>query len=78
MSTILQIQPAIFCENCKDCGARPVIKQFKGKYIIMCPNSNDHYSTKPGMVNANIAEWNQKNRKQKPLVITPMTSQKAS
>ena len=73
MTQIYQIQPAIFCEPCKECGARPVLKLEKSLYIVMCPNN--HYSTKPGLVDVN--DWNLKNKTQKPFVKdTPI--QKAS
>ena len=62
MPHIYKIQPAIFCEPCKDCGARPVIKQVKGKFIVQCPNNESHYSTKPGLVD--VKDWNLKNKKQ--------------
>jgi hypothetical protein len=58
MIQIYQIQPAVFCEPCKDCGARPVLKLEKLKYTVMCPNN--HYSTKPGLVDVN--DWNIKNK----------------
>ena len=58
MINIYPIQPAVFCEPCKDCGARPVIKLEKSKYSVMCPNN--HYSTKPGLVDVN--DWNLKNK----------------
>ena len=73
MTQIYQIQPAIFCEPCKECGARPVLKLEKSLYTVMCPNN--HYSTKPGLVDVN--DWNLKNKTQKPFVKdTPI--QKAS
>ena len=73
MSDILQIQPAIFCEPCKECGARPVIKQVKDKYSVMCPTNKRHYQTKPGLVDIN--DWNLKNKVHNPL---GQPSQKAS
>lgn len=76
MSTFLQIQPNIFCENCKECGARPVIQQTNGKYMVICPNDKTHYRTKAGLID--LDDWNLKNKKQKPFVITPATTQKAS
>jgi len=73
MIQIYQIQPAIFCEPYKECGARPVLKLEKSLYAVMCPNN--HYSTKPGLVD--VEDWNFKNKKQKPFVKdTPI--QKAS
>lgn len=69
----LQIQPLIFCEPCKDCGARPVIDQMKGKFIVRCPNDKKHYKTKLGLVD--IADWNLKNKVQRPFV---SQTQKAS
>lgn len=60
MSKILQIQDNIFCEPCKDCGARPIIEQTKGAYLVRCPKSKDHYQTKAGIVD--IKDWNLKNK----------------
>ena len=74
MKDFLQIQPAIFCEPCKDCGARPVVEQLKDKFVVRCPNEDRHYKTKPGLIN--IADWNLKN-KQVPQMI-PAQQQKAS
>jgi len=76
MSIIIQIQPNIFCENCKECGARPVIEQIKDKFIVTCPNDKKHYKTKPGLIN--VDDWNLKNRIQKPLIMTSIPAQKAS
>ena len=77
MTTFLQIQPAIFCENCKDCGARPVVQQVKGKFMVLCPNDKNHYRTKVGLVD--IQDWNNKNKQQKTIAITtPLSAQKAS
>jgi hypothetical protein len=76
MSITYNIQPNIFCENCKDCGARPVIEQVKGGYMVVCPNDKKHYRTKVGLVN--IDDWNLKNRKQQPAVINSLSSKKAS
>lgn len=64
MIQIYQIQPAIFCEPCKDCGARPVIKLEKSKYSVICPNNPNHYSTKPGLIDIN--DWNLKNKNHMP------------
>jgi hypothetical protein len=58
MTQTYLIQPAIFCEPCKDCGARPIIKLENSKYTVMCPNN--HYSTKPGLIDVN--DWNIKNK----------------
>jgi hypothetical protein len=75
MADYYQIQPAIFCEPCKDCGARPVIQQTKDKFVVLCPNDKDHYKTKPGLID--IKDWNLKNKKQIPFVNT-VPAQKAS
>ena len=74
MSNFLPIQPAIFCELCKDCGARPVVEQSKAGYIVRCPDNKKHYRTKPGLVD--IADWNLKNKSHMPFVSIP--KQKAS
>jgi hypothetical protein len=63
MSHIYQIQSAIFCEPCKECGARPVLKLEKLQYTVMCPNNSNHYRTKPGL--ADVNDWNLKNKVQK-------------
>jgi len=60
MKNFVQIQGNIFCEPCKDCGARPVIEQVKGSFIVRCPNNSEHYQTKPGLVDIN--DWNLKNK----------------
>ena len=60
MKGFVQIQANIFVEPCKDCGARPVIEQKKGTFIIRCPKHDNHYQTKPGLVD--IADWNLKNK----------------
>jgi hypothetical protein len=69
MSNFLSIQPAIFCEPCKDCGARPVVEQIKGKFIVKCPNNKNHYRTKPGLVD--IQDWNLKNKVHTPFLNIP-------
>ncbi|WP_461451034.1 hypothetical protein [Mucilaginibacter sp.] len=61
MIQICEIQPDFFCEPCKDCGARPVLKQEKGLFSVICPTNPKHYSTKPGLVDIN--DWNIKNKK---------------
>ena len=76
MSNFLSIQEAFFCENCKDCGARPVVEQVKGSFVVRCPNNNKHYKTKPGVIVDNIKEWNLRNRVHTPIVKMP--AQKAS
>ena len=77
MDIFIQIQPAIFCENCKECGARPVIQQVKSQYRVLCPNDKNHYSTKVGLID--IQDWNKKNQPQKTIAInTPLSAQKAS
>jgi len=60
MSQVYQIQSAIFCEPCKECGARPILKLEKSQYIVTCPNNPNHYSTKPGL--ADVNDWNLKNK----------------
>jgi hypothetical protein len=60
MKGFIQIQANIFVEPCKDCGARPVIEQQKGHFIVMCPKSDNHYQTKLGLVD--IDDWNLKNK----------------
>ncbi len=74
MSNYLPIQPAIFCEPCKDCGARPVVEQSKNGYVVRCPHDKKHYKTKPGLVD--ITDWNLKNKAHMPFVASP--KQKAS
>jgi hypothetical protein len=71
----LPIQPFIFCEPCKDCGARPVIEQVKSQFVVRCPNDKKHYSTKPGLIN--IKDWNLVNKIPIHLV-TESPAQKAS
>lgn len=60
MKDFIQIQANFFCEPCKDCGARPVIEQQKGTFIVRCPKHDSHYQTKPGLVD--IDDWNLKNK----------------
>jgi hypothetical protein len=60
MSAFINIQPNIFCEVCKDCGARPVIEQRERKYFVICPGNNNHYQTRSGMIDVN--EWNRFNK----------------
>jgi hypothetical protein len=60
MRNFVQIQENIFCEPCKDCGARPVIEQHKSKFIVRCPKDKNHYQTKPGLID--IEDWNLKNK----------------
>ncbi|WP_183575151.1 hypothetical protein HDF18_14430 [Mucilaginibacter sp. X5P1] len=74
MNNFLSIQPAIFCEPCKDCGARPVVEQSKNGYVVRCPNDKKHYKTKAGLVD--ITDWNLKNKTHMPFVASP--KQKAS
>lgn len=61
MSRFIEIQQSIFVENCIICGARPVIDQKMGKFIVRCKTSNDHYQTKPGLID--IDSWNKHNLK---------------
>jgi len=77
MSNFLSIQQGFFCENCKDCGARPVVEQVKGSFVVRCPNDKKHYKTKPGLIDANLQDWNLKNRVNAPMVVMTAT-QKAS
>lgn len=76
MSDFISIQSKVFCENCKDCGARPVVEQVKGSFVVRCPNDKKHYKTNPGLFDANLQDWNIKNRKHVPVV--GMAAQKAS
>ncbi len=76
MSNFISIQGGIFCENCKDCGARPVVEQIKESFVVRCPNDKKHYKTKPGLVDHNLKDWNLKNRVHAPMVGLP--AQKAS
>ena len=69
MSDFLSIQPGIFCEPCKDCGARPVVEQIKGDFIVRCPNDKKHYQTKRGLVD--IQDWNLKNKVHTPFLNIP-------
>ncbi|MEO3404673.1 hypothetical protein AAFN85_12275 [Mucilaginibacter sp. CAU 1740] len=61
MSRFIQIQESIFVEKCIICGARPVIEQKAGKFIVRCKTSDSHYQTKPGLVD--IDNWNKHNHK---------------
>jgi len=66
MDNFMPIQENIFCEPCKDCGARPVIEQLKGaKFVVRCPNEKSHYQTKTGLIDIN--DWNMKNKPHTPL-----------
>lgn len=76
MSNFLAIQSAYFCENCKDCNARPVIEQVKGSFVVRCPNDSKHYRTKPGLIDVNLKDWNLKNRGT--VTIVGVKAQKAS
>ncbi|UOE50788.1 hypothetical protein MTO98_06820 [Mucilaginibacter sp. SMC90] len=69
MSKPIKIQVAIFCEPCVICGSKPVIAQAKGKFIVRCGASTDHYQTPPGLVD--IANWNEHNQRDPD--ITPNT-----
>jgi hypothetical protein len=60
MGDFVQFQEKIHCEPCKECGARPVIEQSKGAFIVRCPNSKAHYQTKPGLID--LQDWNLKNK----------------
>jgi hypothetical protein len=74
MSNFLPIQKNVFCEPCKDCGARPVIEQVRSNFVVRCPNDKKHYKTKPGLVD--ITDWNLKNKAHMQFVASP--KQKAS
>ena len=76
MNNFIAIQSAFFCENCRDCGARPVVEQVKGSFVVRCPNNNKHYKTKPGLIDQNLKDWNLKNKVHSPMIAVP--SQKAS
>jgi hypothetical protein len=65
MGSFIEIQKNINCEPCKECGARPVIEQVKGGFLVRCPKDQHHYKTKIGLVN--IEDWNLKNRVHPPL-----------
>ena len=65
MAHLIAIQENIFCEPCKDCGARPVIEHVKGGFMVRCPKDKSHYKTKTGLVN--IDDWNLKNKAHPPL-----------
>jgi len=58
MARFIAIQDNIFCEPCKECGARPVIEQVKGAFVVRCPR--EHYKTKAGLIN--MDDWNLKNK----------------
>ncbi len=60
MADFIPIQENVFCEPCKDCGARPVIEQVKGIFIVRCPTDKTHYHTKPGLID--LQDWNMKNK----------------
>jgi hypothetical protein len=65
MARFIAIQDNIFCEPCKECGARPVIEQTKGTFSVRCPQDKRHYKTKAGLIN--IDDWNLKNKTLPPL-----------
>jgi hypothetical protein len=76
MSDFIAIQGNIFCENCKDCGARPVVEQVKGNFVVRCPDDKKHYRTEPGLFDTSLQDWNLKNRANVPVV--SIQTQKAS
>ena len=56
----LTIPKSVFCKFCKKCGARPVIEaNAEGLYIVKCPNNDDHYQTRAGLID--IDDWNRNN-----------------
>jgi ribosomal protein L44E len=58
----IPIQKNIYCEQCKDCGTRPVVEQMpKGKFRLLCPNCKEKNAMKPGFVE--IDKWNLLNAK---------------
>lgn len=71
MSNFVSIQSKIFCENCKDCGARPVVEQVKDGYVVRCPNDKKHYKTNIGTFEPCLKDWNLKNRTHVPVVGIP-------
>lgn len=76
MEKFIPIQANIFCEPCKDCGARPVVEQVRGQFLVRCPKNKLHYQTKPGLVDIN--DWNTKNKTHPPLGNKEASNKKAS
>ena len=61
MKGYVNIPGTIFCENCKQCGSRPIIALNNNKdYVVKCPADEAHYQTKPGLID--IEDWNTNNR----------------
>ncbi|HVS92609.1 MAG TPA: hypothetical protein VHE59_11280 [Mucilaginibacter sp.] len=45
---------------CVFCGAQPVIvRTVDGDYIVKCPNSDEHYHTRPGLID--LEDWEKHN-----------------
>ncbi len=60
----ISIQNNIYCENCRICGARPVIEQLpKAKFKLVCPNDKDHFKLTFSFIDESIKAWNKLNER---------------
>jgi hypothetical protein len=57
---VYQIQPNIFCENCINCGKRPVIAQIKSGWAVKCPDENCNNMVVNKIVD--LDAWNKLNK----------------
>jgi len=57
-----EIQKNFFCENCRNCGNRPVIEQNKKVWTVRCPNKACKNSVVDSFIN--IEKWNYSNNKE--------------
>ncbi|PWK78967.1 hypothetical protein LX99_01421 [Mucilaginibacter oryzae] len=55
----IQINPNIPVNNCKICGARPVIEQTKNSWIIVCPTPACKNQVADKLINFDA--WNRQN-----------------
>ncbi len=54
------IPESVSCRTCKFCGSRPIISMTTiGEYVVKCPISDNHYQTRPGIID--IEDWNAQN-----------------
>jgi hypothetical protein len=54
-----EIQKNFFCENCKMCGARPIIEQVKKVWTVRCKNAGCKNLVIDSFIN--VEKWNSLN-----------------
>jgi hypothetical protein len=61
MKGYVNIPKTIYVKRCIECGARPIIAVAgNGEYVVKCPVNANHYHTKPGLID--LEDWNTNNK----------------